>query len=459
MKLRHFVGLAGLCFAGVFAAACGNGADDADHFAFEQSQAAPFEILEFGSGSLKTNDSLSVRFFDESGFSVVVPAISSDPLSVVIPMHFDRMTGEVSSKTVSAEVVFTNGERRPVEGELLIESLPVVDFEPGTLTLAFLEGEGKMVSSTTAALSAMRDEPDAGHLVTTELVSIVSQSAAQIESLRMIISAVADGTIPFVDIAKAQTSDGEVSLKIDQASLADSDRIVAALLVQLRNTQRDGFPTGRGLVPFALEPDFLDFAKNWATSLNEEISQDWLDWGAKVGNTVAQVAAVGGLAVALVATTPAMTALGTTLAIAGAVVYLSSTFVPVMCSTFTKIGASIALEEQGVTQDLMPELKYMVSNTIAAGSSQIAQLKIEEVSGSALSAATFDMFDNVEKWTSEVGTFVADVADSFSTHQDTDLHEKGQCPGENDVPCDSRGCPENYICCDNGSSKYCAPAN
>jgi len=212
---------------------------------------------------------------------------------------------------------------------------------------------------------------------------------------------------PGAAIGSVTTLDGPATVNVDAVTMKNSDRIIAAFLARIAPAA----PAFRGLAsPAAAVGYDLEFARTWGQSLPTEISGQWLEWGKKVGGTIGAVTAVTGLAVALAATTPAVVAIGTTAAIVGAMGYAVSTFAPGACGAFLKIGSSILIDGQASQSDYMPEVRYVVGNTLAQGASQWLGTYMERVGGE-LSAAVAGVLDDRLGFTASAGELVAGAVD------------------------------------------------
>lgn len=370
-------------------------------FSLPAQEADPMATLVLGTSTRAADENVAVRFANTAGYSVTVPALASNPVKVGVPPYFDPRSGEVGSGVVSLRVVFSDGHESAVPGELRIKALPTGDLVPGTLTEAFLEGTGRALLNARADLIAVRDDPVLGGFARAESFAAIDASSARITRLRAAVrDALTNPAIPAA-WARAQAQDGPVSVPLDAKALSIADRVVAGLLQQLAPA---ALASGPG------SPGIEEIARDWMISFNDAVADEWLGWGGTVGQAVGLTAAVGGLAVSLVAATPTVVAIGTTVAIVGGVGFLASTFVPAASAAYLKLGARTLLDMPTSAEVILPELQYVAKNTIGTGVSTLVGLGIEEVAGET-SAALFDVVNSAFDLTGKVGGFFKEAAE------------------------------------------------
>ena len=404
--------LAGYSFAPNNLAVTVNGANISGcTFTASAPGARPFEIISLGESALRASDRANVRFSNARGYSVTVPATAPNPLQVAVPLYIDPVTGVFDSGTVVLTIILPDGTSKEVEGALTIAAPPaLVGVAPGAVTEAFLEGTVALLSSAKASLEqAAAARPSAAVLLTPALALDMESARARLSVMKLAVSGFLGGSAG-ESIGAVTASDGPVTEKIDAVTMKNSDRIIAAFLAQIA-------PAGvvqAGSSAYAEGEGYdLEFARTWYQSLASDISGKWLDWGKKTGSTVGTVTAVAGLAVALAATTPAMLAVGTTAAVVGAMGFAASTFAPAACSAFLKVGSSILLDRESSHADLMPEVLYVVENTLTQGASLWRDSWITS-RGGELSAAVVGLLDDQTNFTANaVKLVVGAVAISY----------------------------------------------
>ena len=367
-------------------------------------------MLSLGASSFGDSDLPQVQFANSRGFSAKLPAISPNPLQVAVPIYINPATGKPDSGTVSLTVIYPDGTTKAVQGTLTIAAPPTLaGVAPGAITEAFLEGTINLIASSQSSLDSVTSAgPAAAALVTPAITAYLTTATTRLMTMQAAASAFLAGK-PGDSIGSITTSTGSLTLRIDTATMYTSDRIIAAFLNQIA-------PAGQGLarrLPVTVSEaatDYLDFARTWNETLTSDISDQWLDWGKKVGSTIGTVTAVTGLAVALAASTPAIAAVGTTAAVIGAMGYAVSTFAPAVSATFLRVGSSILLNGQASQEDYMPETKFVIENTAAQGASFWLTSWVEEVDGD-LSSAVVGALDDQAGITAKVGKYVAGAVD------------------------------------------------
>ncbi len=367
-------------------------------------------MLSLGASSFGDSDLPQVQFANSGGFSAKLPATSPNPLQVAVPIYINPATGKPDSGTVSLTVIYPDGTTKAVQGTLTIAALPTLaGVAPGAVTEAFLEGTINLIASSQSSLDSVTSTGlAAAALVTPAITAYLTTATTRLMIMQAAVSTFLAGK-PGDSIGSITTSTGSLTLRIDTATMYTSDRIIAAFLNQIA-------PAGQGLarrLPVTVSEaatDYLDFARTWNETLTSDISDQWLDWGKKVGSTIGTVTAVTGLAVALAASTPAITAVGTTAAVIGAMGYAVSTFAPAVSAVFLRVGSSILLNGQASQEDYMPETKFVIENTAAQGASFWLTSWVEEVDGE-LSSAVVGALDDQAGITAKVGTYVAGAVD------------------------------------------------
>jgi len=386
-----------------------NGADaGGKDFTARAEVLAPFEIVTLGATTFGASDLPRVRFWNGSGYSATLAATTPNPLQVAVPLYVDPVTGALASGTVSVTILRPDGTSTTLPGTVTIAAPPdLVGVPAGAVTAAFLEGSiGLLASARAALLAAVVARPAASPLVTPEILAEMADSSARLAVMKTAVEGFLAGN-PGAAIGSVATLDGPATVTVDAVTMKNSDRIIAAFLARIAPAA----PAFRGLAsPAAAVGYDLAFARTWGQSLPTEISGQWLEWGKKVGGTIGAVTAVTGLAVALAASTPAVVAIGTTAAVVGAMGYAVSTFAPGACGAFLKIGSSILIDGQASQSDYMPEVKYVVGNTLAQGAAQWLGTYMERVGGE-LSAAVAGVLDDRVGFTARAGELVAGAVD------------------------------------------------
>jgi len=386
-----------------------NGADaGGKDFTARAEVLAPFEIVTLGATTFGASDLPRVRFWNGSGYSATLAATTPNPLQVAVPLYVDPVTGALASGTVSVTILRPDGTSTTLPGTVTIAAPPdLVGVPAGAVTAAFLEGSiGLLASARAALLAAVVARPAASPLVTPEILAEMADSSARLAVMKTAVEGFLAGN-PGAAIGSVTTLDGPATVTVDAVTMKNSDRIIAAFLARIAPAT----PAFRGLAsPAAAVGYDLAFARTWGQSLPTEISGQWLEWGKKVGGTIGAVTAVTGLAVALAASTPAVVAIGTTAAVVGAMGYAVSTFAPGACGAFLKIGSSILIDGQASQSDYMPEVKYVVGNTLAQGAAQWLGTYMERVGGE-LSAAVAGVLDDRVGFTARAGELVAGAVD------------------------------------------------
>ena len=386
-----------------------NGADaGGKDFTARAEVLAPFEIVTLGATTFGASDLPRVRFWNGSGYSATLAATTPNPLQVAVPLYVDPVTGALASGTVSVTILRPDGTSTTLPGTVTIAAPPdLVGVPAGAVTAAFLEGSiGLLASARAALLAAVVARPAASPLVTPEILAEMADSSARLAVMKTAVEGFLAGN-PGAAIGSVTTLDGPATVTVDAVTMKNSDRIIAAFLARIAPAA----PAFRGLAsPAAAVGYDLAFARTWGQSLPTEISGQWLEWGKKVGGTIGAVTAVTGLAVALAASTPAVVAIGTTAAVVGAMGYAVSTFAPGACGAFLKIGSSILIDGQASQSDYMPEVKYVVGNTLAQGAAQWLGTYMERVGGE-LSAAVAGVLDDRVGFTARAGELVAGAVD------------------------------------------------
>ena len=402
--------LVGHTFSPASIAVSVNGADAAGKdFTASAQVLAPFQIVTLGATTFGASDLPRVRFWNGAGYSATLAATTPDPLQVAVPLYVDPVTGALASGTVSVTILRPDGTSTTLPGTVTIAAPPdLVGVPAGAVTAAFLEGSISLLASARAALlAAVVARPAASPLVTPELLAEMADSSARLTVMKTAVQGFLAGN-PGAAIGSVAASDGPATVNVDAVTMKNSDRIIAAFLARIAPATpaaTRGLASRAAAVPYDLE-----FARTWGQSLPAEISGQWLEWGKKVGGTIGAVTAVTGLAVALAASTPAVVAIGTTAAVVGAMGYAVSTFAPGACGAFLKIGSSILVDGQASQSDYMPEVKYVVGNTLAQGASQWLGTYLERVGGS-LSAAVAGVLDDRLGFTAGAGELVAGAVD------------------------------------------------
>ena len=369
---------------------------------------APFQIVSLGSTSHGMSAVPRVRFWNASGYSATVAATTPNPLQVAVPLYVDPATGLLASGVVSLTILHPDGTSTNLPGTVTIAAPPVLVGVPvGAVTSAFLEGSIRLMESARASLlAAVVARPAAGPMLTPELLAEMTDTSARLTAMKTAVDGFLAGN-PGAAMGAVATSDGSATVNVDAVTMANSDRIIAAFLARI--APAPAASRARAGSAAAVGYD-LEFARNWGQSLPAEISSGWLEWGKKVGSTVGAVTAVTGLVVALAASTPAVVAIGTTAAVVGAMGFAVSTFAPGACGAFLKVGSSILLTGQASQSDYMPEVKYVVGNTLAQGASQWLGTYMERVGGD-LSAAIAGVIDDRAGFTARAGELVAGAVD------------------------------------------------
>jgi hypothetical protein len=200
-------------------------------------------------------------------------------------------------------------------------------------------------------------------------------------------------------------ADGEVSVTLDSAMLANSDRIIAAFLTQWKSANASVLSkSGINIETKAMTLEEL--AESWY-QISHDISDSSLAWGKMAGSAIGAVTAVVGVSAALVSASPMIAAAGTTAALIGAMGFVVSTFEPAATSIFLNAGTSILLYGKADDKDVIQGIKYALSNTLSQGISYLGGTWIEASSGE-LSSALAGLLDYMSGATERVSGFMTD---------------------------------------------------
>jgi hypothetical protein len=138
-------------------------------------------------GTFAANVRHSVRFFDNAGFSVDVPAglVTTTQLMVGVPPYVDVMTGRFTSGPVSVVVM---RESEPIRSSnrlsgLTIANLPTSTARPGTATLSLLSGGlDRLVELQNDLIGSPLDAPG----ITTPLAALIIETGRLVADVRAV---------------------------------------------------------------------------------------------------------------------------------------------------------------------------------------------------------------------------------------------------------------------------------
>jgi uncharacterized delta-60 repeat protein len=284
------------------------------------NSARPFEIVQLTGGSITTNEPVSVRFSDQGGFLVELPAQAKGGISVVVPYYVNPTTFQLAIGNLSMEVVRSDGSVEKVDGTLALAAPATVQSAPGRLTVAFLRGVEQMLvdageSSANKAANeatylavkqdclAYRDEIKA---LRTALESWMTNSATQAP----------------ISLGNLRTVNGLLPLQLDAATLAMNDRLLLSFASATLHGQTASSPADE---------------ENWVENSQKNIdygSNEGLDTMRRVTGHIKTAVAVGALAVAgITGAVPLGVVVG------GTVVISIFTWIPVAATTALKVGS------------------------------------------------------------------------------------------------------------------------
>lgn len=144
-----------------------------------QREASPFQLLDLGNRQISNVSDVSVLFHNSAGYSVNVTAISADPVEVPVPVYVDPANGTIESGVVTMETI-TDGVTTPIEGDLTIDTLPVVQDSPGSLTLAFIDASQSVLNATKQYLNEVKSNSTTCLVASPDLFAEINNYSANL---------------------------------------------------------------------------------------------------------------------------------------------------------------------------------------------------------------------------------------------------------------------------------------
>jgi hypothetical protein len=373
-----------------------------DNFAVPTSAsagAAPFQIITLGTSSFGDNDRISVEFSDNGGYRVRLPASYPNPLQVQVPIYINPATFHLDSGRVFLTVYDStmNGVQTYKVGMLKIAAPPTLPgVAPGKITDLFLISSGTFVTNTQTLITRAGAQ-DSALVDTSNVMNVLGDAKSKLGTMETAVSNfLATGGASNASIGSSVLYG---NLKMDSATMTNSDRIIAAFLLQIAPVS-----TAKMLAGAASSEDPTDIqnlAQTWYQSMTAEISQGTLDMGKKIGGAYGTLGAVGAV-VAVIAGAPEI---GTACAIIGAIGFCQSTFIPAAYSMYLTLGSDLMLTGQANLASVKDPLGYMAGNMAATAVGTIGEQYISQTSGD-VTAAVVGMVDNCAGFSDKVGSFV-----------------------------------------------------
>ena len=196
-------------------------------------RAAPMSLLTITGTGFDSNAALKVRFFDEQGYAVDVPASKFDSTSVTVsvPPFIDLATGAFGLGLVEIQVLQTSTTealQSNTIGGFQIEDLPFSTEPVGAITINYLEEIIRLFQDTKEHLTTL-EEFSGGEDAYPELVaSLDVLTASYIASMKEVESVIAD---PSKSVSFAQMEDDTLELNIETISI--SDRLIGSMVRQV----------------------------------------------------------------------------------------------------------------------------------------------------------------------------------------------------------------------------------
>ena len=204
------------------------------------SRAVPMSLLTITASGFDFDSDLQVRFFDEQGYSVDVPAASVDltSLTVSVPPFIDFTTGEFGPGVVDLRLVQKSTtdslESNTVSG-FQIEDLPSFEEPTGTITLAYFDAIIQLFLNAKEHLTILeRFVP--GESASPELIAILDeQRAGYVAAKNDVEAVIAD---PGISVEFAQFGDDTLALNI--TPIAIMDRLIGSVVQQALSSPVEG---------------------------------------------------------------------------------------------------------------------------------------------------------------------------------------------------------------------------
>ncbi len=193
------------------------------------TDALPFTLLTITGSGFDPAAELSVRFFDDRGFSVKVPlvAVTATSVTVAVPPYLDARTGEISSGYVNVQVIKTTGTASlpsSTLGGFHIQGLPIPTAPPGAITLSLLK-------ASVRAAQSLQNGIKGTSLDTPALNAALSKEITDLSSFMASVQAVVQNQS--LSVSLGSVSGKEVT--INASSLRSSDQMIIGMALALAN--------------------------------------------------------------------------------------------------------------------------------------------------------------------------------------------------------------------------------
>ena len=305
------------------------------------------------------DDRLYVRLTDGRGYDLLVPAVAGDPLTFYAPPYLDPDTGELAEGDLAVSVVQTDGSETAATGTVHVLAPPEVDLPPGELSAAFLASarDGTADALTSLAQLLGPRASSSGQWQRLTLSSSLIESHQALSALLVAMEEVRSGRMDRVPLANVHTPQGLVPAELTMASLAVSDRLIAAFLLS-RRAESDGVAYGAlhvrgGALSGDEGADILGDARSWYQDMVTEVRQGVLDGAQSLADKTGTLLQVAGIAATVVGATSGLPAL----AALGGVAWLATTYAPAAIAFTLDMAATFVGSDDPTAADLYEQAR------------------------------------------------------------------------------------------------------
>jgi len=285
----------------------------------------PFDGLTLTGGTVAAGEAVAVRFFDQAGFDVTVPAQGGAMLSLTAPVYVSPASLDFASGGLSLQVLRSDGSIENVGGTLTVAEPMTPQSSPGRISAAFLRGIETMIGNEAGAVADRCANQVTYAAVSQSLLSYSND----VHAVRVLLEGALSNAAPFsFSMGSLQSASGSVSLNLDPTTLGKADRLILSFVAAVAREQG---ATADPSSPAAEE----DLAENWHQTVSQN-SAALLGTCRQISSAIETGVAIAAGAALLAGS--AEFALGATTV--GAVLWMGITFVAAADSMALEVGTT-----------------------------------------------------------------------------------------------------------------------
>lgn len=195
--------------------------------------AVPGQLLTISGTNFDPNALLSAKFFDATGYSIVIPIVDATPttLTVSVPPYIDPANGGFTAGIVTVQVLQASGTIHHASNmvtNFTIGPLPTASLPPGTVTLRVLDIINDILVDASSRMFILQTQYS-GTLSTSQLVSYLNDLSTSLGILNVQIQSLMAGKTNNINLGQVNATPLTVNLN----TLQITDQLMMAYLLAL----------------------------------------------------------------------------------------------------------------------------------------------------------------------------------------------------------------------------------